>query len=595
MKKQLILTVLFLSILTLFGCSTSKEGYYAISSVNELKGLIKENRENYYYRTEDLAPSANDQGESKTNTSKTNIQTAGIDEGDIVKVDEDYIYYIVQNRLLVIKHADLSIVLDETLSFDSGSYAYFSELYIYKNHLVVIGHGYEYIAFENGLFMPHQSNGVDAFYYHFGRSITTVFIYNKTTLTKEKSYQVPGYLQASRLKGDKLYLVTNQNIYAIDDNTDPRPFFKVDGVYSIAKIHEVKTHDGITKEAFTIFTTITLDKDLSLDYEILLGPGYYDAIYFSSNRLYMTYYTWGHDDSYYTEGHLLAYDYENGFNFKGINTFKGYLINQFAIDAYDGYVRLITTEGFGDSATNRLYVFREDTTLSLEGTLFEGIGKPRETVKSVRFDKHMVTVVTFEQIDPFYVIDLSNPKKPTISGALEVPGYSLYQHLWQEGIILGIGYQVTAGVTNGIKIALYDITNPVLLTEVGSALVLNNEANSFQYGEALYNHKAILFDIDRGYFGFSIYNSHWSEDNYRMTQDYLIFGVDTQSQNPISILTSISHHAFVVEESYLSGIDRAVYVGNYLFALSGAAVTKHNINSGFELTSETVFAQQRPK
>ena len=94
---------------------------------------------------------------------------------------------------------------------------------------------------------------------------------------------------SSRLKEDKLYLVSNQNIYGFDDETDPRPFFKVDDDYTITNFNQIKTHESIVKEAFTIFTTITLDKDLDYKYDILLGPGYFDSIYF---RLY-DFYTWG--------------------------------------------------------------------------------------------------------------------------------------------------------------------------------------------------------------------------------------------------------------------------------------------------------------
>ena len=86
----------------------------------------------------------------------------------------------------MVKHDDLTVVLDETLSLDDNSYAYFSELYIYGNYLIVIGHGYDNVGYDDGSFTPYPASSPDMFYFRYGRSITTVFIYNKTTLTKEK-------------------------------------------------------------------------------------------------------------------------------------------------------------------------------------------------------------------------------------------------------------------------------------------------------------------------------------------------------------------------------------------------------------------------
>ena len=53
----------------------------------------------------------------------------------------------------------------------------------------------------------------------------------------------------------------------------------------------------------------------------------------------------------------------------------------------------------------------------------EPIGKPGEDVYAVRYFGDKAYVVTFERIDPLYVMDLSNPLEPHITGALEIPGF----------------------------------------------------------------------------------------------------------------------------------------------------------------------------
>lgn len=54
--------------------------------------------------------------------------------------------------------------------------------------------------------------------------------------------------------------------------------------------------------------------------------------------------------------------------------------------------------------------------------------EPEEDFKSSRFIGDKLYLVTFEQIDPLFVVDLVNPRKPTIIGELKIPGYSTYLH-----------------------------------------------------------------------------------------------------------------------------------------------------------------------
>ncbi|WP_197472961.1 beta-propeller domain-containing protein, partial [Oleiphilus sp. HI0123] len=75
----------------------------------------------------------------------------------------------------------------------------------------------------------------------------------------------------------------------------------------------------------------------------------------------------------------------------------------------------------------------DDTELNLNATIPnesapEAIGKPGESIYSVRFDGDKAYIVTFRQIDPFYVLDLSNHDSPRVAGELELPGFSNYLH-----------------------------------------------------------------------------------------------------------------------------------------------------------------------
>ena len=602
MKKITLTSILLMAILLLSGCQSMPKdmGLTSVGSLDNLKSIIGTAGNQWYY-----GPVAEDAvgGEVRDNTktSKTNVQVEGVDEGDTVKVDQNRIYQIFGNRLVVTSiSGEMTTLLSEHLEDEQDRYTYFSELYITEDYLVVLGYSYQYYALDvEGDIRTDDMIG----YWYFGSPSTSVWVYDLNTLAKVKTYTVPGYLNTTRLIGEELYLISTSYIYMYNEEIDPRPIYEIDGQKVIPTYDEIYYHSDMQAQVFNNITTIKLSGNLDLTYDIFLGNFSWGTIYVSHQSIYFASYEYFYDEEtgYQETGKLIAFDFvDEGVIFGGFATYKGYVINQFSIDEYDGYVRLVTTEGWGDTVKNRLYVFEkkvleEERMLTQVGYLDEGIGKPRERVYSVRFFEDEATIVTFEQIDPFYMIDLSDPTKPSISAALEVPGFSTYQHRWNENTVLGIGYETIESRTIGIKLSLYDVTNPETLDEIGSPLVLLNAENSWQYGEALYNHKAILFDMDNSYFGFSVYKSYWNEYKYYNLNEYMIFSVDLESETPITIDKVISHKDYytTIETDYWYytpySVERAVYVGNYLYVISAGAITKHDIQNDFNLVSVIQF------
>lgn len=91
----------------------------------------------------------------------------------------------------------------------------------------------------------------------------------------------------------------------------------------------------------------------------------------------------------------------------------GSLNNQFSLDEYNGTLRVATTEtGISGQPTNS--VFCLDKKLLTIGTLRNiAVG---ETIFSARYVDTRLYLVTFRQIDPFFVIDLANQTNPQILG-----------------------------------------------------------------------------------------------------------------------------------------------------------------------------------
>jgi DNA excision repair protein ERCC-4 len=153
-------------------------------------------------------------------------------------------------------------------------------------------------------------------------------------------------------------------------------------------------------------------------------------------------------------------------------------LNQYSADLYEGHLRVVTTEWFWSdttstsTTTNKIFVLKvpksgEGSTMTLTGET-DHVGKPNESIMSVRFMGDKGYVVTYLRKDPFYVYDLSNPSKPKKMGELEIPGYSSYLHPIEiDGVplMLGIGMNVneTTGWETGVKISLFDVTDPTTL------------------------------------------------------------------------------------------------------------------------------------
>ena len=119
------------------------------------------------------------------------------------------------------------------------------------------------------------------------------------------------------------------------------------------------------------------------------------------------------------------------------------------------------------------------------------IGKPGEDLYAARFLGDRAYLVTFQTIDPFYVIDLANPQDPHIAGELELPGFSTLLQPLGEDLVLGVGEEVVveqgAVLTQGVKVALFNVTNISSPVEVASEII----GRRGTFSPALYDHHAL--------------------------------------------------------------------------------------------------------
>jgi hypothetical protein len=173
----------------------------------------------------------------------------------------------------------------------------------------------------------------------------------------------------------------------------------------------------------------------------------------------------------------------------------GQLLNQFSLDEHDGFLRVATTVdpswfgGAGERESQVVVMTEGEGALAPLGRV-GGLGRG-EDIRAVRFLGEVGYVVTFEQTDPLYTLDLGDPADPRVTGELKVLGYSAYLHPVGDGRLIGVGQDATAeGRTTGTQVALFDVRDPARPTRLAQA-TLDNASSTAEW-----DHRAFLWWAD---------------------------------------------------------------------------------------------------
>lgn len=184
--------------------------------------------------------------------------------------------------------------------------------------------------------------------------------------------------------------------------------------------------------------------------------------------------------------------------FVASGSFDGHLLNQFSADDHGDFLRVAVTNTFAGIRSNAIHVLAtQGDTLAVVGSV-ENIA-PGESIMSARFVGETAYMVTFERVDPLFVIDLSTPTSPRIAGELKVPGFSSFLQPLNDGFLLGIGRDADpeTGRTRGLKVSLFDVRDVSAPREVGTFLV-DQPAESWSWSNAEWDHHALGFFPELG-------------------------------------------------------------------------------------------------
>jgi inhibitor of cysteine peptidase len=557
--------------------------------------------------------------------STTNVQVAGVDELDRVKTDGEYVYISEGSSVFIRPIADISEATAEISVVGSPI-----GIFLSGDRLVVVSNDYTYIDYGDQTSSSSSSSGsaeidIAPSYYNPGTTITVVVTYDLTTISapKQVSYLIfDGYYNSARLHDGNVYLIAN---YAADasqlaefgvDRVLPHYFIAADmsdaadkvgaGDYPLmADCNQISRY-GDLGTTFTNVVAFPVDDPTQISAKVLLGSA--ETIYMSQRNLLLTS-TRYQDDSAAepdtcdaietifagciptailpdysgpadTEVYRLSIS-DTELKFEGSARVPGTVLDQFSLDEHSGYFRVATTgntsEGRWSTEVNNMYVLDEN--MQVAGKV-EGLA-PTEQIYAVRYLGDRAYMVTYKQVDPFYVIDLSDPRNPEVLGELKIPGFSEYLHPYDENHIIGVGQEATtSGRVTGVKVALFDVTdqeNPIEVAKVD----LGDVGSSTQVS---YDHKAFLFDREKGLMVIPVTSYEGdADDRYYGTYDFIGFKVFDISDSGITERGRITAELDGEETEYFYMTSpRSFYVNEDLFTYTDG-ILKQSVLSTLQL------------
>jgi inhibitor of cysteine peptidase len=388
-----------------------------------------------------------------------------------------------------------------------------------------------------------------------------------------------GTLVDTRMRGDYVYAVVNELATTPTSNATSlsvvMPQIKVNNVSKTIQPTEVQyiSFPDIYYSFTTVVAVNVINDTQEPTYETVL-TGATASIYVSQGSTYLTF---PNTEVWVTsmganikreETIICRAELDNEkVVFEAQGSVPGYVLNQFSMDEYNGFFRIATTRGWGSDAVNYLTVL--DMNLNIVGSI-SNIA-PGERIYSARFMEDRCYLVTFRQIDPFYVIDLSKPSDPKILGYLEIPGFSGYLHPYDENHVIGVGKN-----GSNVKLSLFNVTDVNAPTEAVSSYVVQA---SWSDSAVLSDHKAFLFDKEKELLVLPI-SMTWFNASSGYSQNWQGVYVFNLSLTGGFVLRGNVTHVENSTDSYNSNyyVTRTLYIDNTLYTVSNKKVKMSSLD-----------------
>ena len=389
------------------------------------------------------------------------------------------------------------------------------------------------------------------------KACTAVAIYDisdRSTPKLTSRYAQSGSILSSRLIGENLCLVTNDYVYTYIKGKN-KPWLDFGDGFRQIPVADITVFPETNMPVYTVISMIDTENGKinkkQVKTKAILGGS--EEMYCSGDELYVaSSYIQGGAKAYYTgdiRTRILKVSLEDGkINPEASATLKGTLNDQFCMDASGGYFKAATTStGKDGEDCNNLFIL--DKNMKEVGKITDFARN--EHIEAVRYIKNKAYVITYEQTDPLFIIDLSDPSDPLIEGHVKISGFSTLLVPADDDHILGLGFSTEDNefgeATNGVKLALFDVSDP------SDPQVADAEEFENMDSEVQFDHKALLVDPAGEYYAFPY--SKWSEK----TDDY---------ENGVLLFSAKGGKLKVIkDEKTKEAVMRAIAIESYIYGI----------------------------
>lgn len=574
----------------------------SVLKLNNADGYHKYDEE-YLYGSDAINYSDSASGaaipETGSSHNATYTQALGVDEADTVKTDGKYIFalhkYSLRANITVFSADGENAKQVATISdWDGEDVTSFNDFYLYDGKLIALSSDYlesselKSAAEKGDMSEEDAALCIGATL----NAMTDVNVYDVSDISNIKvvdRFTQSGRYVSSRMIDGMLYLVTNQSFS--NDSSFPvtmhrKPATEDSATVGTVPVDSIFSVETPVNNSFLVVSSVDTDGGmLTSKTKAIIGSA--STIYCNQQNLYVTAPEYSQErytnmlnnvaeinsfeDVFFTESvqtQIVKISLEKELEFVASNKVEGSVNNQYAMDEYEGNLRVATTS-FNEDYQDINNLFILDENLKQIGSV-TGFAE-NESIQAVRYINETAYVITYEQTDPLFVIDTSDPKNPRIKGQVEITGFSSLLVPVDDNTLLGIGYHFedeSEGVydpslNNALKIVTFDVTDK------SAPKVLDTKIFPYYSSEVQYNPKALLVNFERGDYAIPIQyykygdweNGVYHYSDYGETKTGMVnFRVDN---GKINIIDDYTSKVFKNDDM----VNRCVYSGDYVYLI----------------------------
>lgn len=535
--------------------------------------------------------------------SKTNIQVEGVDEADVIKTDGNYIYSISEKKVIITDASNPeNLIIKSSISDDAVPI----DLLLHNDVLVVL-----------------SSNATSNYY----TSNTIVSIYDirdRSNPKRLKSFELYEKYNTTRCIDGNLYVFSKG--YLRKENNKVVREYKEDFSTKEIPYKDIK----YLKDDHSNIQTLIAEVDLnSLEKDIKVSSYLIDIsnAYVSKNSIYLLdddYYSHekvkisslftlkgifgivGDNDDYEAKTKIYKFDIDKnkGVIYRNSTKLIGTTINQYSLDEDYGTLRIALESDDGTRIVvlnNKLKIIGETSNVA-----------KGEKMYASRFMGKKAYLVTYQNTDPLFVVDLENPKKPKVIGELKIPGYSTYLHPYDDTHLIGIGMNTEEvidrnidgtvvsnwAMVTGMKMSLFDVSDINNPKEIDSTKI----GDSRTVSAILTNPKALLFSREKNLLAIPVNNyqsdfSSETSENYEdeiknyvnnknyVSEGYLVYNVDLSGFKLKGQIIHEKENSNRYYYSYYTKLLRGLYIDDNLYTVSENKIKVNRLDDLTEISS----------